>query len=57
MKIEGRNAVGEAVRSGKTIDRLLVQKGLKDAAANKIIEDAKSRGIKIFFREKDLSPK
>ena len=53
MKIEGRNAVGEAIRSGKTIDRLLVQKGLKDAAANRIIDDAKSRGIKIFFREKE----
>lgn len=53
MKIEGRNAVGEAIRAGKTIDRLLVQKGLKDAAANKIIEDAKSRGIKIFFRDKE----
>ncbi|WP_251548014.1 23S rRNA (guanosine(2251)-2'-O)-methyltransferase RlmB [Pumilibacter intestinalis] len=53
MKIEGRNAVGEAIKSGKTIDRLLVQKGLKDSAANKIIEDAKSRGIKIFFREKE----
>ena len=53
MKIEGRNAVGEAIRAGKTIDRLLVQKGLKDSAANKIIDDAKSRGIKIFFREKE----
>lgn len=53
MKIEGRNAVAEAIRAGKTIDRLLVQKGLKDAAANKIIDDAKSRGIKIFFREKE----
>ena len=45
--------MGEAIKSGKTIDRLLVQKGLKDSAANKIIEDAKSRGIKIFFREKE----
>ena len=53
MKIEGRNAVGEAIASGKTIDRLLVQKGLKDAGANRIIEDAKRRGIKIFFREKE----
>ena len=53
MKIEGRNAVAEAIRAGKTIDRLLVQKGLKDAAANRIIDDAKSRGIKIFFREKE----
>ncbi len=53
MKIEGRNAVAEAIRAGKTIDRLLVQKGLKDVAANKIIDDAKSRGIKIFFRDKE----
>lgn len=53
MKIEGRNAVGEAIRAGKTIDRLLVQKGLRDAASNALIEDARSRGIKIFFREKE----
>ncbi len=53
MKIEGKNAVGEAIRSNKTIDRLLVQKGLKDTASNKIIDEAKSRGIKIFFREKE----
>lgn len=53
MKIEGKNAVGEAIRAGKTIDRLLVQKGLKDSASNKLIDDAKSRGIKIFFREKE----
>ena len=49
MKIEGRNAVREAIRAGKTIDRLLVQKGVKDT----IIEDAKRRGIKIFFRDKE----
>lgn len=49
MKIEGRNAVREAIRAGKTIDRLLVQKGTKDP----VIEEAKKRGIKIFFREKE----
>ena len=49
MKIEGRNAVREAIRAGKTVDRLLVQKGVKDV----IIEDAKRRGIKIFFRDKE----
>ena len=32
---------------------MLVHKGLKDAGANRIIEDAKRRGIKIFFREKE----
>jgi 23S rRNA (guanosine2251-2'-O)-methyltransferase len=53
MKIEGRNAVAEAVAGKQTIDRLVVQKGLKDTGANKIIEAAKSRGIKIFFRDKE----
>lgn len=52
MKIEGRNAVSEAIKSGTTIDRLVIEKGLKDVQANKIIDDAKSRGIKIFFRDK-----
>ena len=30
MKIYGRNSVAEAVKSGKTIDRLVVEKDLKD---------------------------
>jgi len=53
MKILGRNSVSEAIASTKTIDRLIVQKGLKDVQANRIIDAAKSRGIKIFFREKE----
>jgi 23S rRNA (guanosine2251-2'-O)-methyltransferase len=53
MKIEGRNAVGEAIAGKTTIDRLIVQKGLKDVSANRIIEAAKARGVKIFFREKE----
>lgn len=52
MKIEGRNAVSEAINAGTTIDRLVVEKGLKDVGANKIIDSAKARGIKIFFRDK-----
>ncbi len=52
MKIEGRNAVSEAINAGTTIDRLVIEKGLKDVGANKIIESARSRGIKIFFRDK-----
>ncbi len=53
MKIEGRNAVAEAIAGKQTIDRLVVQKGLKDVGANKIIEAAKARGVKIFFRDKE----
>ena len=52
MKIYGRNAVEEALKAGTTIDRLVVQKDMKDAGANRIIKEAKDRGIKIFFREK-----
>lgn len=54
MKITGRNAVAEALRGDVTIDRLVVQKGLRDSGAESIINDAKSRGIKIFFREKEI---
>lgn len=53
MKIYGRNAVEEAIKSSATIDRLVVQKGLSDAGANKLINLAKERGIKIFFRDRD----
>ena len=52
MKIYGRNAVIEAMRSGATIDRLVAQKDLKDPVSNRIINDARDRGIKIFFRDK-----
>ena len=52
MKIYGRNTVSEAIRSGQTIDKLVVQEGLRDANANSIINEAKNAGIKIFFRDK-----
>ena len=52
MKIYGRNAAEEALKSGTTIDRLVVQRDLRDVGANRIIQEAKDRGIKIFFRDK-----
>lgn len=54
MKIIGRNAVIEAIKAGQTIDRLVVAKDLKDAGAQKIINEAKSRGIKAFFYDKEV---
>lgn len=53
MKIFGRNAVEEALLSGVTIDKLIIQNTLKDKDANRIIKLAKDRGLKIFFRDKD----
>ena len=54
MKVEGRNAVAEILKTDKTIDRLVVAKGLKDAGANKIINDARSKGIKINFYDREV---
>ena len=39
--IEGRNAVMEAFRSGKTIDKLFVQEGLQDGPVMSILREAR----------------
>ena len=52
MKIEGRNAVGEALKSGSTVDRLLVQKGLIDGHSQRIIDSAKAKGVRVAFYDK-----
>lgn len=41
LTIEGRNAVLEAFRSGRTIDRLFVQEGCKDGPIQTILREAK----------------
>lgn len=42
LKIEGRNAVLEAFRSGKTIDKLFVLDGCQDGPVRTIVREAKS---------------
>ena len=41
LTIEGRNAVLEAFRSGKTIDRLFVLDGCQDGPIRSIVREAK----------------
>lgn len=41
LTIEGRNAVLEAFRSGKTIDRLFVLDGCQDGPVRTIVREAK----------------
>lgn len=53
LLVEGRNAVLEAIRAGKTIDRLYVQDGLKDGPVNTIIREAKKAGVFVRFESKD----
>lgn len=42
LKIEGRNAVLEAFRSGKTIDKLFVLDGCQDGPVRTIVREAKN---------------
>ena len=46
-QIEGRNAVLEALRAGRPIDKLLVAKGDEDAALGHIIHMARDAGIAV----------
>ena len=52
-RMEGRNAVREALRAGKTVERLYVQEGLKDAALGSLIAEAQKRNIQCRFVTKE----
>ncbi len=52
MKIEGRNAVLEAVKSGRTIDRVLIRNGMRDEASRSLVSTIKSAGVKVHFVDK-----
>ena len=41
MKVEGRNSVYELLSSTKTVDKILVQNGLRDAPSRELISAIK----------------
>ena len=49
MKIEGRNAVLEALNSGATIEKLYVKQGAFDKVLQKIIDGARNNNVPIKF--------
>ena len=51
--IEGRNAVLEAFRSGKTIDKLYVLDGCQDGPVRTIVREAKKQGSLLQFVAKE----
>lgn len=51
--IEGRNAIREAIRAGRTIDRLYVQDGLKDGLVQNLIREAKKTDAIVDFVSKE----
>ena len=53
LTIEGRNAVLEAFRSGKTIDKVFVLDGCQDGPIKTILKEAKKHGTMVKFVSKD----
>ncbi len=51
MKTEGRNAVLELLRSGKGIDKILMQKGA-EGSAGRIFALAREQGVRVQFAER-----
>ena len=52
LTIEGRNAVLEAFRSGKTIDKLFVLDGCQDGPVRTILREAKKHDTIVQFVKK-----
>ena len=52
-QLEGRNAVLEAFRSGKTIDKLFVLDGCQDGPVRTILREAKKHDTIVQFVKKE----
>jgi len=57
MKLEGRNPVNELLKSDKTIDKVLVQNGLRDAESQSVINLCKQKKVKLVFADKNVLDK
>ena len=53
LTLEGRNAVLEAFRSGKTIDRLMVQDGCGDGPIKSILREARKQDTVVQYIKKE----
>lgn len=52
MKVEGRNSVYELLKTDKEIDKVLVQKDLKDEASKRLINVIRSHKVKVQLVDK-----
>lgn len=57
MKVEGRNSVYELLKTDKEIDKVLVQKDLKDEASKRLINIIKAGRVKIQLVDKYIIEK
>lgn len=54
LTIEGRNAVIEAFRAGKTVDKIFVLEGCKDGPIQTVLREAKKQSTVVNFVKKEL---
>lgn len=52
MNLEGKNAVREAIDSGKTIDKIYITDGVTDSEVRALLASAKAKSIRIEFADK-----
>ena len=57
MKIEGRNAVLELLKTDKTIDKILVMNGMRDNESRGVLNAIRQKGCKFQFVEKAIMDK
>ena len=55
MNIEGRNAVIEAFRSGKTVDKLYLLDGCQDGPVRTIVRESKKHDVILKFVSTSIS--
>ena len=51
-RLEGRNAVLEAIKAGRTIDKVYIQDGLRDGAISNILSKLRGTGASVSFVKK-----
>ena len=54
MKVEGKNAVYELLKTDKTVDKLLVENGQKDDATRRLLALAKEKKIKVQYADRNV---
>lgn len=57
MKVEGKNAVRELLKTDKTIDKILVENGQRDEQSRAVVNEAVKRGVKVQYVEKAVIDK
>ena len=57
MRVEGRNAVAELIKTDVEIDKIMIEDGMRDAPSRALVNQIKSMGFKVQFAPKQALDK